>query len=97
MALLPILHLTLLPLIIYQATFFASAAVVDPTLGFTLVSLDNSNLVIQKPYNVPVYQLYNFQYTELTLTTSSLEFMYKMILPTAWNLVGRKDIKVFKK
>ncbi|XP_045814989.1 hydroxyproline O-galactosyltransferase HPGT1-like isoform X2 [Trifolium pratense] len=23
--------------------------------------------------------------------------MYKMILPTAWNLVGRKDIKVFKK
>ncbi|WJX60302.1 hypothetical protein P8452_45527 [Trifolium repens] len=59
MALFPILHLTLLPLIIYQATFFASAAV-DPTQGFTLVSLDNSNLVIQKPYNVPVNQRYNF-------------------------------------
>jgi hypothetical protein len=59
MALLPILHLTIFPLIIYHVTFFASAAV-DPTQGFTLVSLDNSNLVIQKPYNVPVNQRYNF-------------------------------------
>ncbi|CAL5187524.1 unnamed protein product [Lathyrus oleraceus] len=59
MTMLPILHLILLSLIIHQTTSFSSAAI-DPTQGFTHVSLDNSNFVIQKPYNVPVNQRYNF-------------------------------------
>ncbi|CAK8539371.1 unnamed protein product [Lathyrus sativus] len=59
MPMLPILHLILLSLIIHQTTSFSSAAI-DPTQGFTHVSLDNSNFVIQKPYNLPVNQRYNF-------------------------------------
>lgn len=55
---LPILRLTLWPLIIYQATF--ALAAVDPTQGFTRVPLDNSNFVIQKPYDVSVNQRYSF-------------------------------------
>jgi hypothetical protein len=57
MALLPILHMTLLPFIIYQTTI--ASAIVDPTQGFTPVSLDNSNFVIQKPYDVSVNQRYS--------------------------------------
>ncbi|XP_058764241.1 citrate-binding protein-like [Vicia villosa] len=59
MTMLPILHLILFPLIIHQTTSFSSSAI-DPTQGFTHVSLDNSNFVIQKPYNIPVNQRYNF-------------------------------------
>ncbi|XP_058772946.1 citrate-binding protein-like [Vicia villosa] len=59
MTMLPILHLILLPLFIHQTTSFSSSAI-DPTQGFTHVSLDNSNFVIQKPYNIPVNQRYNF-------------------------------------
>ncbi|CAK8567206.1 unnamed protein product [Lathyrus sativus] len=55
---LPILHLILIPLIIYQTTSFASA--VDPTQGFTQLPLDNSNFQIQKPYDVSVNQRYTF-------------------------------------
>lgn len=58
MTMLPILHLILLPLIIYQTTSFASA--VDPTQGFTQLPLDNSNFQIQKPYDVSVNQRYTF-------------------------------------
>ncbi|KAL5098866.1 hypothetical protein RYX36_003193 [Vicia faba] len=60
MTMLPILHLILFPLIIHQTTSFSSAAAIDPTQEFTHVSLDNSNFVIQKPYNLPVNQRYNF-------------------------------------
>ncbi|XP_045823735.1 citrate-binding protein-like [Trifolium pratense] len=55
---LPILHLTLLPLIIYQTTFFVSA--IDPTVGFTCVPLDSSHYVLQKPYDVSLNERYSF-------------------------------------
>ncbi|KAJ1429718.1 Concanavalin A-like lectin/glucanase domain superfamily [Sesbania bispinosa] len=42
----------------YEATLTSVA--VDPTQGFTRVSLDNSNFMIQKPYDVPVNQRYSF-------------------------------------
>lgn len=60
MVLLPILvlHLSLLKLIVLQASL--SLAAVDPTRGFTPVHLDNSNFVVQKPYDVPVNQRYSF-------------------------------------
>jgi len=58
MALLPILHLLLLPLLIYQAT--TPSAAVDPTIGFTRLSLDSSNFIVQKPYNVSQNERYSF-------------------------------------
>ena len=32
----------------------------DPTDGFTQVPLTDDNFVLQKPYNVPLYQRYNY-------------------------------------
>ncbi|CAJ2641596.1 unnamed protein product [Trifolium pratense] len=58
MALLQILHMALLQVIIYQTTL--ASAIVDPTQGFTPVSLDNSNFVIQKPYDVQENQRYSY-------------------------------------
>ncbi|XP_027339236.1 citrate-binding protein-like [Abrus precatorius] len=58
MAPLPLFHLTLLPLIIYKIAL--SSAAVDPTQGFTPLPLDNSNFVVQKPYDVPVNKRYSF-------------------------------------
>jgi hypothetical protein len=55
---LPILHLTLLSLIIYQTTFFVSA--VDPTTGFICNPIDTSHYVIQKPYDVSLNERYSF-------------------------------------
>ncbi|TKY73876.1 Citrate-binding protein [Spatholobus suberectus] len=54
----PILHLTLLPLMICLTTLSSAAA--DPTDGFTRLPLSNSNFQVQKPYDVPVEQRYSF-------------------------------------
>ncbi|KAK7316982.1 hypothetical protein RJT34_00841 [Clitoria ternatea] len=50
---LPILVLTLLPLIIHPSY-------ADSTQGFTPVPLGSSNFVVQKPYNVSVDKRYSF-------------------------------------
>ncbi|CAI0396150.1 unnamed protein product [Linum tenue] len=38
----------------------AAAAADDPTDGFTEIPLNQSNLVLQKPYDVPLHQRYSF-------------------------------------
>nr|AAG01372.1 21 kDa extracellular calmodulin-binding protein [Angelica dahurica] len=40
--------------------FFHQTMAVDPTVGFTSLPLDQSNLDIQRPYNVPVSKRYSF-------------------------------------
>lgn len=56
----PILHLTLLSLIISLTTLSLVDAA-DPTFGFTPLGLSSSsNLQIQKPYDVAVNERYSF-------------------------------------
>ncbi|CAN0921594.1 Citrate-binding protein [Linum grandiflorum] len=54
-----LLLLLLLVLIIhsYPATVYCNA---DPTDGFTEIKLNESNLVLQKPYDIPLDQRYSF-------------------------------------
>lgn len=59
--LLPILHLTILSLILmiyYQPTLVSGAD--NPTKGFDRVHLDSSNFIVEKPYDVPVDERYSF-------------------------------------
>ncbi|CAK8567846.1 unnamed protein product [Lathyrus sativus] len=58
MSLLQILLMSLMLLIIHQTSITSSS--LDLTQGFTLVSLNNSNFDIQKPYNLPINQRYIF-------------------------------------
>lgn len=57
MSLLQILLTSLMLLIFYQTTTASSALL---TQGFSPVTLDNSNFIIQKPYNIPINQRYIF-------------------------------------
>nr|AFK37843.1 unknown [Lotus japonicus] len=56
--LLPILHLTILSLIIYQPSLASGAD--NPTKGFARVHLDSSNFIVEKPYDVAVDERYSF-------------------------------------
>ncbi|KAH7565974.1 hypothetical protein ACOSP7_022140 [Xanthoceras sorbifolium] len=42
-------------------TLFQLVSSIDPTKGFVSVPLDNSNLEVQRPYNVPEDQRYSFK------------------------------------